>query len=91
MTRSSTTWRLLLAGALTWTVSGVCRADATAPLPEANAAAVRLESLAIYPPEISLSRADDYQGVIAVATRADGVVISGPLLASDASTSARLT
>jgi hypothetical protein len=75
MRRSSTTWRLVLAWALTWSMSSVCRADAAAPLPDAKAAAVRLVSLAVYPPEISLSRADDSQGVIAVATRADGVTV----------------
>src|SRR5690606_9812970 len=32
-------------------------------------------SLAIYPPEIVLDHGDDYQGVIAVATRANGVTL----------------
>ncbi len=42
--------------------------EAPAPTPE-------FASLAIYPPEIALENGDDYQGVIAVATRVDGVTL----------------
>ncbi len=42
---------------------------------DAGASQPPLENLAIYPPEISLTRGDAYQGVLAVATRADGVTI----------------
>jgi hypothetical protein len=41
----------------------------------ATAAIPRLESLAVYPQQIALDDADDYQGVIAVATRSDGVTL----------------
>ncbi|RIK82821.1 MAG: cell surface protein [Planctomycetota bacterium] len=43
-----------------------------APTPEEVAA---VQSIAVYPSDIVLDRADDYQGVMAVATRADGVTI----------------
>ncbi len=39
-------------------------------------------SLALYPPQISLNHADDFQQVIAVATRADGVTLDVTQLAS---------
>jgi hypothetical protein len=48
---------------------------ATEPTPIPSAVGPELVSLAIYPPDVSLSRADDYQNVIAVATRGDGVTI----------------
>jgi hypothetical protein len=45
-----------------------------AATPEAIAAeAAEYASVAIYPAEMTLDHADDYQGVMAVATRADGV------------------
>jgi hypothetical protein len=47
-------------------------ADASAP---PAAAAADIASLAIYPAEIVLESGDDYQGVIAVATRSDGVTL----------------
>ncbi|HEX6960345.1 MAG TPA: DUF1549 domain-containing protein [Lacipirellula sp.] len=42
---------------------------------KAAAQAAQYASVAIYPPEITLDHGDDYQGVVAVATRADGVTL----------------
>jgi hypothetical protein len=48
----------------------------TASTPEEALAAIgEIASLAIYPQEITLDHGDDYQGVMAVATRPDGVTI----------------
>jgi hypothetical protein len=51
----------------------------TSTTPEGGAASavapVEVASLAVYPSEVVLDNGDDYQGVMAVATRADGVTL----------------
>jgi hypothetical protein len=52
------------------------RANAkTASPPDPNSTVPEIASLAIYPPDITLDNGDDYQGIIAVGTRADGVTL----------------
>ncbi len=73
-------WRIAAAAAATAMLSTGARAT-TSPAPEPaleashEAATPAIASLTVYPPQISLDNGDDYQNVIAVATRADGVTL----------------
>ncbi|MEX2172694.1 MAG: DUF1549 domain-containing protein [Pirellulales bacterium] len=56
----------------------LCRAETSEPVGQPVAAATEspaIVGLALYPPQVALDHADDYQGVIAVATQADGVTL----------------
>ena len=48
----------------------------------ADSSTTRFVSLEVYPPQITLDHSDDFQNVVAVATRADGMTLDVTELAS---------
>jgi hypothetical protein len=74
-------WLLMpFVAVLVMATSAEAKTASNAAKPQVDAEAVAAEAaeyarVAIYPPEIVLDNGDDYQGVIVVATRADGVTL----------------
>ncbi len=67
------TYRLMAIVACLAAASSVARATEEGPAPDDLT--TRFVKLDLYPPQVTLGHADDYQGMVAVATQADGVTI----------------